>query len=85
MGKYGILTTSAIIANKVGTETLTTLNTSTTLASSYGTGMMAGLKVASKVSTASMVVATATDIAIHGGCGTAGDPNGLMAQLQAIQ
>jgi hypothetical protein len=85
LGKYGILTASAAVAKKVGTETLTTLNTSTTLASSYGTGMMAGLKFANRVSTASMLVATAIDIAIHGGCGTAGDPNGLMAQLQAIQ
>lgn len=83
--KYGGLTAEAAIANKVDTVTLTTLNvqaasgvTTITMGSSAGAGLSTGLKVAGKVSTILMAIATYADIGAHGYCVEQANPGSTM-------
>lgn len=75
LAKYGLLTGTAVVANKVDTVTLTTINTTTEIVSSAGNGLSVGLKGLGKLSLASTVASTTIDIAMHATCQAVADPD----------
>ncbi len=89
--KYGILSATAHVANKVDVVTISTLNiqatsglTVKTIGSSAGAGMTIGLKALGKLSTLGMAYATAADIIAHGTCAIVASPDPIATGTTAL-
>jgi hypothetical protein len=72
VGKYGGGKAAAALLNKFNTQTVTSIFSETTIASSAGTGIGKLLGFAGKASGIGTIYATGIDVLAHAGCATVG-------------